>query len=85
MKSNLSQTQEKSMTLYQATEAEHVYEVPDKYSQEYAEVKIHDPPNKLKIGLDEAEDIELNTFPEAYAQPITASKTSAQELKRVEI
>ena len=84
MKSNLSQTQDKSQ-MYQAVEAEHEYEVLDKYSQEYAEVKIRDPSNKLKKGLDEAEDIELNTFPEAYAHPVTASKTSAQELKGVEI
>ena len=80
--SNLTHTQVKS----QAKEAEHEYEVPDKYNHEYAEVKFHDPPTKLKKGVNEAEDnMELNTYPAAYIYPIAASKTSVQELKGAEV
>ena len=58
--------------MYEATEAEHEYEVLDKYNQAYAEVKFYDPPNT------EAEDIACP----AYISPVTTLKTSAQELNK---
>lgn len=61
---NLTHTQE----MHQAIEAEHEYEVLDKYNQEYAEMKFH---------IDVAENKKLNTSPEAYIHPITVSKISA--------
>ena len=66
---NLSHTQ-----VCEATEAEHGYEVLDKYNQAYAEVKLYDPPNT------KAEDMACP----AYISPITTLKTSssAQELNK---
>ena len=82
--SDLTHTQVKSQ-MNQAREAEHEYEELEKFNHEYMEVKFHDPPSTLKKDLNEAEDMELNTYPAAYIHPVTVSKSSAQELKGVEM